>query len=108
MVLKKKYTIKNIPKYIIGNGIKVPTIHGHSVKYINFDNAASTPMLQPVADYIQEYLPWYSSVHRGTGFKSQLSTELYDFCHERVGQFFGVDTHLNTVIFTKNTTESIN
>ncbi len=108
MFPKKKYTIHNIPKYIVGNGMKVPTIHGHSVKYINLDNAASTPILQPVVDYILEYLPWYSSVHRGTGFKSQLSTELYDYCHVRVAEFFGADQNHNTVIFTKNTTEAIN
>src|SRR5690554_4472955 len=108
MILKKKYTIHNIPKHIVGNGIKVPTIMGKAVNYINFDNAASTPILKPVADYIQDYLPWYSSVHRGTGFKSQLSTELYDFCHERAGKFFGADLSNNTIIFTKNTTEAIN
>ncbi|SJZ42895.1 aminotransferase class V-fold PLP-dependent enzyme [Garciella nitratireducens] len=108
MFFKKKYTIKNIPKYIIGNRSKIPIINQKMLESINFDNAASTPILQPVLEYIQDYLPWYSSVHRGTGFKSQLSTELYDFCHEQVLNFFQGDFKKDIVIFTKNTTEAIN
>lgn len=108
MFLRKKYTIKNISKYIIGNKLKIPMINGKPVESINFDNAASTPILQPVVQYVEDYLPWYSSVHRGTGFKSQLSTELYDFCHERIANFFHGDLKKDTVIFTKNTTEAIN
>jgi selenocysteine lyase/cysteine desulfurase len=108
MLFNKKYTIKNIQKYIIGNDIEVPIINNKHIKCINFDNAASTPILKPVADYIINYFPWYSSVHRGTGFKSILSTQLYDICHERTGRFFGANTKDNSIIFTKNTTEAIN
>lgn len=108
MLFNKKYTIKNISKYIIGNNIEIPIINNKLIDSINFDNAASTPILKPVADYIIKYFPWYSSVHRGTGFKSILSTQLYDVCHDRAGLFFGADTRDNTVIFTKNTTEAIN
>lgn len=108
MLFKKVYTIKNIAKYVVGNGSEVPLLSGKSTSSINFDNAASTPILKPVAEYINEYFPLYSSVHRGTGFKSQLSTELYDFCHEKVGSFFGANIQDNSIIFTKNTTEAIN
>lgn len=108
MLFNKKYSIKNISKHIIGNNIEVPIINKKHIKSINFDNAASTPILKPVADYIINYFPWYSSVHRGTGFKSMLSTQLYDICHERAGKFFGADTKDNSIIFTKNTTEAIN
>lgn len=108
MFLKKNYTIKNIGKYVIGNGSEVPLLSGKSTSSVNFDNAASTPALKPVVEYINEYLPLYSSVHRGTGFKSQLSTELYDLCHQEVGEFFGASFQDNSIIFTKNTTEAIN
>lgn len=35
------------------------------VRYINLDNAASTPPLREVADVMQDFLRFYSSVHRG-------------------------------------------
>jgi selenocysteine lyase/cysteine desulfurase len=57
---------------------------------------------------LERFLPYYSSVHRGTGFKSRLSTTAYDQAHESVGRFVGADLTNNTVIFGKNTTEAIN
>ncbi|MEZ4617071.1 MAG: aminotransferase class V-fold PLP-dependent enzyme [Caldilineaceae bacterium] len=53
-------------------------------------------------------MPYYSSVHRGSGFKSCLSTALYEEVHEIIGHFVGADLQTNTVIFGKNTTEAIN
>jgi selenocysteine lyase/cysteine desulfurase len=53
-------------------------------------------------------MPWYSGVHRGTGFKSWIATEAYDRAHEVVGRFVGADPAANVVTFTKNTTESVN
>jgi selenocysteine lyase/cysteine desulfurase len=57
---------------------------------------------------IEEFIPYYSSVHRGMGFKSRLSTEAYDQAHDIIGSFVGADMASNTVIFGKNTTEAIN
>jgi selenocysteine lyase/cysteine desulfurase len=53
-------------------------------------------------------MPWYSGVHRGTGFKSWIATDAYDKAHEAVGKFVGADLTANVVTFTKNTTECIN
>lgn len=53
-------------------------------------------------------MPFYSSVHRGTGFKSRLSTEIYERAHKTIGEFVGADLSSNCVIFGKNTTEVIN
>jgi selenocysteine lyase/cysteine desulfurase len=61
-----------------------------------------------VVDAVQQFLPYYSSVHRGTGFKSRLSTAAYDRAHDIIARFVGADTDTNTVIFGKNTTEAIN
>ncbi|HSD55905.1 MAG TPA: aminotransferase class V-fold PLP-dependent enzyme [Candidatus Saccharimonadales bacterium] len=76
--------------------------------YINFDNAASTPPLKSVMQAINDYLPWYSSVHRGNGLKSRLSTELYEEARQIIGEFVGADPDEHVVIFGKNTTEAIN
>lgn len=93
---------------VVGMNQKVPLADGTLQKYINLDNAASTPAFESVSEFIQKFLPYYSSVHRGSGFKSQLSTELYDEAHDIVANFVGADTSKNTVIFTKNATEALN
>lgn len=76
--------------------------------YVNFDNAASTPPLKAVMEAVNEFAPWYSSVHRGSGYKSRLSTNSYEDARSVVGRFVGADPEEHVVIFGKNTTEAIN
>jgi cysteine desulfurase/selenocysteine lyase len=95
-------------KDIVGIDKKVPLAGGKYRTYVNLDNAASTPVLRPVLDKVNEFMDWYSSVHRGSGFKSQVSTHIYDAAHELVGRFVKADLSSNCVIFVKNTTEAIN
>jgi len=92
----------------IGFDAKVPIIGGKEIQYVNFDNAASTPTFQPIAAKVGEFLNWYSNVHRGTGFKSQLSSWVFEKARDRIAEFVGVDLERHVVIFTKNTTEAIN
>jgi selenocysteine lyase/cysteine desulfurase len=101
-------TIDNIPDYIVGLNKKVPLLDGSEHKYINFDNAASTPALVPVMNKVQEITEWYSSIHRGTGFKSQLCSELFDYSREVVADFVNADLDNHSIIFGKNATEAIN
>ena len=93
---------------IAGLSQQVPLADGRLAPYINLDNAATTPPLQEVLDAVYEFLPYYSSVHRGAGFKSRVSTAAYDQAHETIARFVGADPSTNTVIFGKNTTEAIN
>lgn len=93
---------------IVGLDREVPLLDGRRVPYVNLDNAASTPPLVDVVQAVESFMPYYSSVHRGTGFKSRLSTVAYDQAHEIIGRFVGADLSSNTVIFGKNTTEAIN
>lgn len=93
---------------IVGIDHPIPLLDGRRVPYVNLDNAASTPAMKEVLDAVERFMPYYSSVHRGTGFKSRLSTVAYDDAHEVVARFVGADTATNTVIFGKNTTEAIN
>jgi cysteine desulfurase/selenocysteine lyase len=101
-------TIHNVRENIVGIDAQVPLLDNSHRQYVNFDNAASTPTLRPVFDKVNEFMNWYSSVHRGTGFKSQIATEAYELAHDIVGCFVGADLETNTVIFGKNTTEAIN
>jgi selenocysteine lyase/cysteine desulfurase len=93
---------------VVGYDQMVPLLDGRMVRYVNLDNAASTPALTDVMEAIERFMPYYSSVHRGTGFKSRLSTVAYDQAHEIIAQFVGADLATNTVIFGKNTTEAVN
>ncbi|MGD9148397.1 MAG: aminotransferase class V-fold PLP-dependent enzyme, partial [Anaerolineae bacterium] len=104
MTDNERLTIHNVREQIVGVNTRVPLLDGTRQQYVNFDNAASTPSLQPVLDKVVEFMTWYSSVHRGTGFKSQIATEAYELAHDIVGCFVGADLDTNTIIFGKNTT----
>ena len=92
----------------VGLDLPVPRLNGSRQPYINLDNAASTPPLRRVRDGVNEFLDYYASVHRGTGYKSQLSTWAFEQARQRTLRFVGADPEVNTCIFTKNTTEAIN
>lgn len=97
-----------VSNLVIGADVKVPIANGEYVNSINFDNAATTPPLFAVLKEINDFAPWYSSVHRGAGYKSQLSSDVYDNARNVVEDFVHADKDNDVVIFTKNTTESIN
>lgn len=108
LIINKGFNVNKFRKNIIGINQKVPVLNGKSVNYVNLDNAASTPALRPIMNYVEDFLTWYSGVHRGTGFKSLKTSHIYELCHERIGHFLGADMDRNTVIMVKNTTEAIN
>jgi cysteine desulfurase / selenocysteine lyase len=98
----------NYKNLFVGLDIEVPLINGEKSRYIFLDNAASTPSFTSVQTSVNSLLPFYSSVHRGTGYKSQLSTAVYEQARESVLHFLGADPGYHTCIFVKNTTEAIN
>ena len=93
---------------VVGAEMRVPVIGGGRRKYINFDNAASTPPLKSVWRTLQRFKDYYSSVHRGTGYKSIVSTRAYDNAHLKALKFVGADPEYFTAIFVKNSTDGIN
>jgi len=92
----------------VGVETQTPLLDGRMRTYINLDNAASTPALKAVQEAVNAFLPYYSSVHRGTGFKSQISTHAYEMARQVLLQFVGADPQACTCIFGKNTTEAVN
>jgi selenocysteine lyase/cysteine desulfurase len=91
-----------------GVDVKTPLLNGEHRRYTNLDNAASTPSLISVKEAVSSFLEYYSSVHRGSGFKSQLSTHAYEQARLSVMRFVGANPQHHTCIFGKNTTEAIN
>lgn len=92
----------------VGLETLTPLLDGSQKVYINLDNAASTPALRAVKEGVDAFLDYYSSVHRGMGFKSQVSTHAYEAARAAVMDFVGADPLHNVCIFGKNTTEAIN
>ncbi len=92
---------------IAGLDTPTPTLAGPQ-RYINLDNAATTPPLRSVVQTVNDFIPWYASVHRGNGYKSRLSTALFEQAHDIVRTFVGANAQEHVVIFGKNTTEAIN
>lgn len=102
------YNDFNYRSLVVGINSSIPLADGNHTIPINFDNAATTPPLTSVMKAINEFAPWYSSVHRGAGFKSQYSSELFEKSREIVASFVSADLKSNAVIYVKNTTEAIN
>ena len=92
---------------LVGADTEVPLVLGGSTRYVNLDYAASAPALQAVHDAVEELLGWYSSVHRGAGFKSRASTAAYEGARESIRRFVNARDD-DAVIITRNTTDSIN
>lgn len=93
---------------IVGMDQQVPVLGGGWRPYVNLDNAASTPVLREVLETVNRFMDWYSSVHRGAGFKSQVSTHAYEEARGIVADFVGASRDEHVVIFGKNATEAIN
>jgi selenocysteine lyase/cysteine desulfurase len=86
----------------------VPCADGRERPYLSLDAAASTQALPAVAQAVEQLLHVYSSVHRGAGYKSQLSTQAYEETRYSALDFAGRDPDRDTVIICRNTTEAIN
>ncbi|KOT91632.1 cysteine desulfurase [Streptomyces sp. NRRL F-5755] len=95
------------PLPVLGRDVLVPLVTGGEVEYAALDIAASAPALQRVWDDVAAYAPYYGSVHRGAGYLSQLSTDLFENSRAEVARFLGVREG-DQVVFTRSTTDSLN
>src|SRR5579884_784182 len=95
-----------LPARLIGGDVLVPCADGRERPYLDLDAAASTSALPEVARRVDEFLPWYSSVHRGAGYKSRRATAAYEEARNAVLCFAGRDPDgADTAIICRNTTE---
>jgi selenocysteine lyase/cysteine desulfurase len=92
---------------MLGADTEVACVDGRMLRYVNLDYAASTPVMAEVWAAVEAFVPWYSSVHRGSGVKSQIATAEYEGAREVVASFVGARA-ADTVVFVRNTTEATN
>ncbi|MFI5546765.1 aminotransferase class V-fold PLP-dependent enzyme [Streptomyces sp. NPDC051815] len=95
------------PLPVLGRDVTVPLVTGGEVTYAALDYAASAPALQRVWDDVAAYAPYYGSVHRGAGYLSQLSTDLFEQSRTTVAEFLDCRPG-DQVVFTRSTTDSLN
>ncbi|MFC4048575.1 aminotransferase class V-fold PLP-dependent enzyme [Actinomadura syzygii] len=98
--------VRPIPR-IIGADVPVPVKGGGHVPYANLDYAASAPCLEAAHEAVTRALPYYSSVHRGAGYASQVTTRAYEDARDAVRSFLGA-WRRSAVVFTRNTTDAMN
>lgn len=92
---------------LVGSAEQVPLVTGGTARYANLDIAASAPALRSVADRVAEFLPFYSSVHRGAGYASAVSTAAYETARRTIGAFVGARSD-DVVQVVRNTTDALN
>lgn len=92
---------------LVSAGLTCETRSGEVVEYVNLDHGASTSAFVEVKAAVDEATVTYSSVHRGNGYLSRLTSARYEAAREIVARFVGAraDDH---VVFTRNTTDSFN
>jgi selenocysteine lyase/cysteine desulfurase len=91
----------------VSANLGVPTLHRTVVDYANFDHAASTPALESVKAAVDIALRTYSSVHRGNGYASRITSGWYEEARAQVHGFVGAREE-DLVVFTRNATDSLN
>lgn len=99
--------LHSLPLSLLGSDLEVPLVTGEHARYVNFDYAASPPCLRSVADAVTAALPWYGSVHRGAGFASSVSSDLYRAARSTIARFVGARAN-DRVVFTRNSTDALN
>ncbi len=81
-------------------------VHGKPLVYL--DNAATTQKPQAVIDALVEYYSSYNAnIHRGIHALAEEATAKYEATRQKVADFIGAPDASN-IVFTRNTTESIN
>jgi selenocysteine lyase/cysteine desulfurase len=75
--------------------------------FVHLDYAATAPCVRAAADAVNALLPYYGSVHRGTGLRSQTSTLEYERARDVIAGFLGARDG-DQVVFTRNTTDALN
>lgn len=99
-------TLTALPQ-LVSAGLTYRDEDGSSVEYAHLDHGATTPAFAAVAQEVAAAAVTYSSVHRGAGFASRVTSSRYEQARESVATFVGAreDDH---VVFTRNTTDAFN
>ena len=83
------------------------TVRGKPLVYL--DNAATTQKPRQVIDALVHYYEHYNAnIHRGLHTLAEEATLAYEAARQKAGRFINAEHPGEEIIFTRNTTESIN
>jgi cysteine desulfurase/selenocysteine lyase len=81
----------------------------HGVPLVYLDNAATTQKPRQVIDALVHYYEHYNAnIHRGLHTLAEEATGAYEASRVKAGRFVNAEHPEQEIIFTRNTTESIN
>jgi selenocysteine lyase/cysteine desulfurase len=92
----------------VGDDLWVSVLDGGPRQYVDLDTAATSSASVAVTKAVEEFLPWYASVHRGAGIRSQLTSGRYEDARDAIVRFVGGDPATHVALFPRNTTEALN
>ena len=100
------HTTTALPQ-LVSAGLSYRDHDGSTIEYAHLDHGATTPAFAAVAEEVAAAAVTYSSVHRGAGFASRVTSSRYEAARESVAAFVGAREE-DQVVFTRNTTDSFN
>lgn len=106
MTVSDVHTTTLLPE-LVSAGLSYRDEDGSVIDYAHLDHGATTPAFAAVAQEVAAAAVTYSSVHRGAGFASRVTSSRYEQARESVADFVGAREE-DQVIFTRNTTDSFN
>lgn len=106
MTVSDLHTATALPE-LVSAGLTYRDADGSVVEYAHLDHGATTPAFAAVAQEVAAAAVTYSSVHRGAGFASRVTSSRYEQARESVAAFVGARED-DQVVFTRNTTDSFN
>ena len=106
MTVSDLHTATALPE-LVSAGLTYRDADGSVVEYAHLDHGATTPAFAAVAQEVAVAAVTYSSVHRGAGFASRVTSSRYEQARESVAAFVGARED-DQVVFTRNTTDSFN
>lgn len=106
MTVSDLHTATALPE-LVSAGLTYRDAYGSVVEYAHLDHGATTPAFAAVAQEVAAAAVTYSSVHRGAGFASRVTSSRYEQARESVAAFVGARED-DQVVFTRNTTDSFN
>lgn len=107
--MKKSSNFNEYRDLFIGVDNPVQLPNGNMAMPIGFDNGATTPSFKSAYRALSRGLLIYGAVARGTGQKSEITTEKYEEARKIILDFFNVGNDPSyTAVFGKTTTECMN
>ena len=106
--LAKKFPPKEIFFEDIRKDFPILQRKVHDKQLVYFDSAATSQKPKQVIEAMDDYYKNYNAnIHRSIHQLGEEATEKYEEAHEKAAEFINADSYRN-IVFTKNTTESLN